>query len=173
MANNQNQGYVDTFDGAEIAVTCDGKKIMELQSISWKASQKKEVIHAMGHVNRNRNPEEAEQNTSAIGISRGVKEYTLDVEVKERNHAIFEDPSYEANSTSEEVTRFKLGEQIVQDPLDLRNLKIVIIYPEINKRTRRPTFYGVEFTDNEGGASNDEAPGRKLSAIATHATGLV
>ena len=156
-----NEGFIQGASGEEISLLVDGIKIMALQNLSWKASQKKSVIRGAGY----RKPH---------AMGRGPKEYELDFEVKELNKAILEEAVNAERSRETQLKTFKVGEQEFSDLLDLRNLTILVVYPPKNNATRIIRYLGFEFTDVEGGfAVDDESVGRKLSGIAMDAEGLV
>ena len=156
-----NEGFIQGASGEEISLLVDGIKIMALQNLSWKASQKKSVIRGAGY----RKPH---------AMGRGPKEYELDFEVKELNKAILEEAVNAERSRETQLQTFKVGEQEFSDLLDLRNLTILVVYPPKNNATRIIRYLGFEFTDVEGGfAVDDESVGRKLSGIAMDAEGLV
>ncbi len=162
--------HLDTYDGTELKVLCNGILVASLNSLDWKASQNKSVKHAVGHVNRNSTQNKG---NSATGIQRGVKDYTLNLEVHEMNKALLTEAVDEEKSQKETLSSFTIDGQTYEDLLDLRGLEILILYPEVNNTRRRAKFFGVEFTDNEGGLNTEEVKARKLSAIATGATGLI
>jgi len=73
------EGFVAGYSGEEISLIVSGIKIMALQNISWKASQKKSPIRGAGW-------------KKAHAMGRRPKEYELDFEVKELNVAVFSVP---------------------------------------------------------------------------------
>ncbi len=155
------EGFIQGTGGEEISLLVDGIKIMALQNLSWKASQKKTPIRGAGY----RKPH---------AMGRGSKEYELDFEVKELNKAVIEEAVNSERSREVKLKTFRVGDQEFEDLLDLRNLTILIVYPPKNNVSRNPRFLGFEFTDVEGGFSvDDEAVGRKLSGLALDAEGLV
>lgn len=155
------EGYIQGVSGEEISILVDDVKLMAVQSLSWKASQPKTVIRGAGH-------------RKAHAVGRGVKEYELDIEVKELNNAVLEASVNAARSAEVQSNTFRIGNQEFSDLLDLRNCTVLIVYPVKNGYQRVIRFLGFEFTDNEGGfALDDESVGRKLSGIAMDATGLV
>jgi len=155
------QGYVDGTSGSDIALLVDGVKIAALQNLSWKASQSKSPIHGAGH----RKPH---------AMGRGIKEYELDFEVKELNMPVLEPIVNAARSETVKSTSFRIGDVEFTDLLDLRDLTILVLYPEKNGFQREMKFTGFEFTDNEGSfAFDEEAVGRKLSGVALDGEGLV
>lgn len=157
-----NQGYIEGYAGQEICLTVDGIKIMSLQKLTWKATQKKSIIRGAGYPN------------TPHAVGRGPKEYELDFEVKELNQAVIVEQTNARNGARKELKTFKVGEQEVSDILDLRNMTVLVMYPDKNNVVRTLKFTGVEFTGNEGGFSlEDESVGRKLTAIAMNGEGLI
>jgi len=155
------EGYIQGYSGEEISVLVDGIKLMGIQNLSWKASQKKSPIRGAGY-------------TKAHGMGRGPKEYELDFEVKELNLAVIEEAVNQARSREVQLKTFTVGDQTFSDLLDLRNLMILVQYPTKNNLVRTAKFIGFEFTDIEGGfAFDDESIGRKLSGVALDAQGLI
>ena len=155
------EGFIQGASGEEISLLIDGIKVMALQNLSWKASQKKSVIRGAGY----RKPH---------AMGRGPKEYEVDFEVKELNKAILEEAVNSARSSEVQIKSVTVGGQTFNDLLDLRNATILVVYPPKNNAQRIIRFLGFEFTDVEGGfAVDDEAVGRKLSGIAMDAEGLV
>lgn len=153
--------YIDGYNGAEISLLVDGIKLAAVQKLDWKASQKKSLIRGGGY-------------SKPHGVGRGPKEYELSIELKELNAPVISQLDNSPRSGSSTLKKFKIGDQEFSDLLDLRNLEVVVLYPAKNNLTKMPKFYGVEFTENSGGFSvEDEAIGRKLSATAMDAEGLV
>ena len=153
--------YIQGTSGEEISLLVDGIKIMALQNLAWKASQSKSPIRGAGY-------------RKAHAMGRGPKEYELDFEVKELNHAVIAEAVNSARSAEMQIKKFTVGNQEFTDLLDLRNLTILIMYPLKNNAQRIIRFLGFEFSDVEGGfAIDDEAVGRKVSGIALDAEGLV
>ena len=155
------EGFIHGTSGEEISLLVDGIKIMALQNLSWKASQSKSVIRGAGY----RKPH---------AVGRGPKDYELDFEVKELNHAVISEGVNSPRAAETQIKKFKVGDQEFSDILDLRNCTVLVMYPLKNNTQRIMRFLGVEFTDVEGGFSiEDESVGRKLSGIAMDAEGLV
>ena len=155
------EGFIQGTSGEDISLLVDGIKVMALQNLKFKASQKKSPIRGAGY----RKPH---------AMGRGPKEYELDFEVKELNKAIIEEAINSPRSRETQIKTFKIGDQEFSDILDLRNCTILIVYPPKNNATRIIRFLGFEFTDNEGGFSvDDESVGRKLAGVALDAEGLV
>jgi len=73
------EGYISGYSGEEMSLLVDGIKVMSLQNLSWKVSQKKAPIRGAGFV-------------KAHAMGRGPKEYELDFEVKELNLAVICEP---------------------------------------------------------------------------------
>ena len=166
----EDHGYVDIYDGSEIAVLMEGVELFSLQSLGWDTDQKKEVKRSLGRRKRG-NP--VNDGTNVIGISRGDLEITLDMEFLEFNGAILEQALSAKRSGEKVLEDFTIGNQTVRCLQDLRNLSIVINYPVINGVRRKGKFFGVEITKQSGEVKIGEAPGQKCSAIATSCEGLV
>ena len=155
------EGFISGYSGEEISLLVDGIKIMSLQNLSWKVSQKKSPIRGAGF-------------RKAHGMGRGPKEYELDFEVKELNQAVISEPINSERSNEHQLKTFKIGDYEFKDLLDLKNATILIVYPLKNNLQKIVRFLGFEFTDVEGGFSlEDEAMTRKLSGIALDAEGLI
>ena len=155
------EGFIQGTSGEEISLLVDGIKVMALQNLTWKASQKKAVIRGAGF----RKPH---------AMGRGPKEYEVDFEVKELNKSVLEEAINALRSAEVQLKSFTVGDQTFDDLLDLRNATILIVYPMKNNLQRIIRFLGFEFTDVEGGfAIDDEAVGRKLKGIAMDAEGLL
>lgn len=155
------EGYVQGASGEEISVLVDGIKLAGIQNLSWKVSQSKSPIRGAGF----RKPH---------AMGRGPKEYELDFEVKELNKAVIEEATNAPRSREVQLKTFRIGTVEFTDLLDLRNVEILVIYPVKNGLQRILKFKGVEFTDVEGGFDiEDESVGRKCSAVALDAEGLV
>jgi hypothetical protein len=155
------EGYISGYSGEEISLLVDGIKIMALQNLSWKASQSKSLIRGAGF-------------KKAHAMGRGPKEYELDFEVKELNQAVISEAVNAPRGNQVQIKKFRVGDQVFSDLLDLRNLTILVLYPTKNNAQRVIRFTGFEFTDVEGGfAFDDEAVTRKLSGLAMDAEGLV
>jgi hypothetical protein len=163
-------GYIDCFDGTEIAVTIDGIKLYGLDKLGWKASQKKEFKRGIGLRKRG---EPANSGKDVIGVSRGPVEFTWDAEITEVNNALLEPVVNAARAGETELDEFSINGQTARCLHDLRNLEIVITYPAINGVRRKPKFLDVEFTEDSGEIKHGETPGRKVSGIAAGAEGLV
>jgi len=155
------EGFIQGTSGEEISVLVDGIKLMGIQNLSWKASQPKTPIRGAGY-------------NLPHAMGRGVKSFELDFEIKELNKAVIEEAVNSPRSRKVTLKKFKIGSREFSDLLDLRNLTILIIYPEKNNFTRNPRFLGFEFSEVSGGFSlDDESVGRKLSGTALTAEGLV
>lgn len=165
--------YLDSYNGHEIKVLCEGVHLYDATKIGYEESQDKEDIHGLGKADRNKDPDEAPQEDTVIGTKRGVKKYTLSLEILEKNKAVLEEGLDAERSGSEILTTTTVGSQKVNSLMDLRELTVVIQYPEINGLRRRAKFLGVEFTKISGDIAPGEAPGKKLSAKASSAKGLL
>ncbi len=155
------EGYISGYSGEEISLLVDGIKIMSLQDLSWKTSQKKTPIRGAGF-------------RKAHGMGRGPKEYDLDFEVKELNQAVISEPINSPRSNQMQLKVFKIGDVEFKDLLDIKNATILIVYPTKNNLQKIIRFLGFEFTDVEGGFSlDDEAMTRKMSGVALDAEGLI
>ena len=155
------EGYISGYSGEEISLLVDGIKVMSLQNLSWKVSQKKSPIRGAGF-------------RKAHGMGRGPKEYELEFEVKELNQAVLAEAVNSPRSNETRLEGFRLGDHEFKDLLDIRNATILIVYPVKNNLQKTIRFTGFEFTDVEGGLSlEDEAVTRKLSGVALDAEGIV
>lgn len=154
-------GFVHGYSGEEISLICEGVKIAGLQNLSWKESQSKSVIRGAGH----RLPH---------AMGRGPKSYELDFEIKELNNAMIEEEVMAERSGSTQLKTFRVGDQEFTSLMDLRNLTILLIYPEKNGLQKTVRFFGFEFDEHSGSFSVDEESiGRKVSGVAINASGLV
>ena len=155
------EGFISGYSGEEISLLVDGIKIMSLQNLNWKVSQKKTPIRGAGF-------------RKAHGMGRGPKEYELDFEVKELNQAVIAEPINSPRSNQAQLKTFKIGEVEFKDLLDIKNATILIIYPTKNNLQKIIRFLGFEFTDCEGGFSlDDESMTRKMSGVALDGEGLI
>ena len=160
MALTDPEGFISGYSGEEISLLVNEMKLMALQNLSWKASQKKSPIRGAGW-------------KKAHAIGRGPKEYEIDFEVKELNIAVVTvPPAGPGNPT--ELKNFMVGGTPFTSLLDIRGATILVVYPVKAGVTKIVRFTGFEFTNVEGGFSvEDEAVGRKLSGIATDAQGIL
>ena len=155
------EGYISGYSGEEISLLVDGIKVMSLQNLSWKVTQKKSPIRGAGF-------------RKAHAMGRGPKEYELDFEVKELNMAVITEPINSERSNVTQLKTFMIGNVEFHDLLDIKNATILIFYPLKNNLQKSIRFTGFEFTDIEGGFSlDDESMTRKLSGIALDAEGLI
>ena len=155
------EGFISGYSGEEISLLVDGIKIMSLQNLSWKVTQKKSPIRGAGF-------------KKAHAMGRGPKEYELDFEVKELNMAVISEAINSERATETQLKVFKIGDVEFKDLLDIKNATVLIFYPMKNNLQKTIRFTGFEFTDVEGGFSlDDESMTRKLSGIALDAEGLI
>ncbi len=160
MAIEALEGLVDGIAGNSVSLFVNGIKIMALKNFNWKVSQEKSALTGAGY-------------EKAHGVTRSFhKEYEIDFEVKEIASGVLVNALETATNILTGTKQFKIGDVIASDLLDVHNATIVVFYPGV-LAWKSKTFTGCEFTDQEGGISDDGEPiGMKVSGFALDAKGL-
>ncbi|MBC8376972.1 MAG: hypothetical protein H8E26_13080 [FCB group bacterium] len=153
-------GLVDGIAGNSVSLFVNGIKIMALKNFNWKIKQEKTPLTGAG-------------NKQAHGVTRSFhKEYEIDFEVKEIASGVLIDAAETVKNILTGTKQFKLGDLVANDLLDVHNATIVLFYPG-TLAWKSKVFTGCEFTDQEGGISDDGEPiGMKVSGFALDAKGL-
>ena len=160
MAIEALSGLVDGIAGNSISLFVNGIKIMALKNFNWKVKQDKTALTGAGH-------------SLAHGVTRSFhKEYEIDFEVKEVASGVLVNALETAANILTGTKQFKIGDVIANDLLDVHNATIVVFYPG-TLAWKSKVFSGCEFTNQEGGISDDGEPiGMKVSGFALDAKGL-
>ena len=153
-------GLVDGIAGNSISLFVNGIKIMALKNFNWKVKQDKTPLTGAGH-------------SLAHGVTRSFhKEYEIDFEVKEVASGVLVNVAESVTNILPGTKQFKIGDVIANDLLDVHNATIVVFYPG-TLAWKSKVFSGCEFTNQEGGISDDGEPiGMKVSGFALDAKGL-
>gem|GEM_PF-573565 len=160
MALEALEGLVDGIAGNSVSLFINGIKVMALKNFNWKVKQEKSTLTGAGQ-------------RLAHGVTRSFhKEYEIDFEVKEIASGVLVEVAETAKNILTGTKQFKLGEVTANDLLDVQNATIVVFYPG-KLAWKSKVFTGCEFTDQEGGISDDGEPiGMKVSGFALDAKGL-
>jgi hypothetical protein len=153
-------GLVDGIAGNSVSLFINGIKVMALKNFNWKVKQEKSILTGAGQ-------------RIAHGVTRSFhKEYEIDFEVKEIASGVLVEAAETAKNILTGTKQFMLGEVTANDLLDVHNATIVVFYPG-KLAWKSKVFTGCEFTDQEGGISDDGEPiGMKVSGFALDAKGL-
>lgn len=160
MAIEALSGLVDGIAGNSVSLFVNGIKVMALKNFNWKVKQDKTPLTGAG-------------NSIAHGVTRSFhKEYEIDFEVKEIASGVLVNALETAKNILTGTKQFKIGDLVANDLLDVHNATIVVFYPG-TLAWKSKVFTGCEFTDQEGGISDDGEPiGMKVSGFALDAKGL-
>lgn len=160
MALEALNGLVDGIAGNSVSLFVNGIKIMALKNFNWKVKQDKTALTGSGHA-------------LAHGVTRSFhKEYEIDFEVKEIATGVLVNVAESVSNILAGTKQFKMGDVVANDLLDIHNATIVVFYPGA-LAWKSKVFSGCEFTDQEGGISDDGEPiGMKVSGFALDAKGL-
>jgi len=160
MAIEALSGLVDGIAGNSVSLFVNGIKVMALKNFNWKVKQDKSPLTGAGY-------------SKAHGVTRSFhKEYEIDFEVKEIASGVLVNALETAKNILTGTKQFKIGDLVANDLLDVHNATIVVFYPG-TLAWKSKVFTGCEFTDQEGGISDDGEPiGMKVSGFALDAKGL-
>jgi len=153
-------GLVDGIAGNSVSLFVNGIKIMALKNFNWKVKQEKAALTGAGF-------------KQAHGVTRSFhKEYEIDFEVKEIASGVLVEVAETAKNILTVSKQFKMGDVVANDLLDVHDATIVVFYPG-KLAWKSKVFTGCEFTDQEGGISDDGEPiGMKVSGFALDGKGL-
>ena len=151
---------VDGVTLDECNVFLDDTKLFTAQNVDVTENQDKTLLHGPGNEGK------------AFGRKRGQKAYTFSMTVIAVNQALLVPPEDFLGNKGTTKSFFINGVEY-KSLLDLRNMTLVIRYPDQDGTRKETKLIGVEFNDHASKLSLNEAETRDLSGDAIDQRGFI